>query len=124
MKIYDHEIKLNKERWKNILVGYVVGSKPYVNHLKAAVLRMWKLKSNMQVFMRDNCYFFFQLSDGVDCEMILQEGPWLFDGTLIVKRWSSDIALERDMLTMGQVSKLTHEVLVQIHHHQDVMLHW
>lgn len=28
MKVYDEEIKIKVERWKNMLVGYVVRSKP------------------------------------------------------------------------------------------------
>lgn len=32
MKIYKEEIKQHEEKWKNNPVGYVVGSKPYMQH--------------------------------------------------------------------------------------------
>lgn len=41
--IYDEDIKLNEERWKNTLVGYVVGTKTYMQHFKENSLRLWRL---------------------------------------------------------------------------------
>lgn len=53
---------------------YVVGSKPYANHIKAVVLRLWKTKPTLQIFCIKNGYFFSQFYNGEDCDGILQKG--------------------------------------------------
>lgn len=83
MKIYDDEIEINVERWKNTPVGYVVGNKPHASRLKIAVLIPQKLNSIMQIFSIGKSYFFFQLSNGEEYDRILQKGHG-FDGRLIV----------------------------------------
>lgn len=36
-----------------------------------------------------------------DCDKILSEGPWLFDGRrIVIKKWFLDVALERDLQSM------------------------
>ena len=40
-KIPKSEIKPNIEKWRNTLVGYVVGNKPFYMQLKACVTRIW-----------------------------------------------------------------------------------
>jgi len=55
------EIVENVEKWKNTLVGYVLGDKPFYMHLKAFVGRMWKPNCSLEVHSRDNGYFFFSL---------------------------------------------------------------
>ena len=51
-----------------------------------------------EVHSRENGYFFFKFGDEDECNRILQSGPWLFDGRLIIlKRWTEGIELERDL---------------------------
>ena len=86
--------------WKNTLVGYVLGNKPFYLHLKACVAKLWKPKCSMEVHSRENGYFFFKFGEEEECNRILQNGPWLFDGRLIVlKRWTEGLELERDLLS-------------------------
>lgn len=47
----------NEEQWKNTLIGYVVGSKPFIQHLKVVVIRLWKPMSNMQIISRESGFF-------------------------------------------------------------------
>jgi len=69
-------------------------------HIKASVLRMWKPKCSLDIFSRENGFFFFKFGTKEECDRILQSGPWLFDGRLIIlKNWSEDIGLERDLLS-------------------------
>ena len=36
----------------------------------------------------------------MECNRVLQSGPWLFDGRLVIlKQWTADIGLERDLLS-------------------------
>lgn len=54
----------------------------------------------MEVHSRENGYFFFKFGEEEECNRILQNGPWLFDGRLIVlKRWTEGLELERDLLS-------------------------
>lgn len=58
----------NEERWKNSLVEtveYVLECNSYVYHPKEVLLRLWTPKSNIQVFFKENDFFFFQFSNGV-----------------------------------------------------------
>lgn len=94
------EINENVKRWENTLVAYVLRSKPFYSHLKACLSRMWKLAGNLEVFSKKNWYFFFKFSLGEDCNRVLQDGPWHFDGRLIVlRKWSAEVGLTRDLLS-------------------------
>ena len=56
---------------------------------------------SLGVHSRENGCFFFKFGDGNECDRILQGGPWLFDGRLIVlRRWHEHIGLERDLLSI------------------------
>ena len=86
--------------WRNTLVGYVLGPKPFFHHLKAAVGRLWRPRGGVRVFSRENGYFFFKFDSESECDRILQDGPWLFDSQLIVlKKWSPAICLDRDVFS-------------------------
>jgi len=73
-------------------------------HLKASVTRMWKPKCSLEIFSRENGFFFFKYVTKEECDRILQSGPWLFDGKLIIlKNWLEDIGLNRDLLSTVSV---------------------
>lgn len=94
------EIEVNVQKWSNTLVGYVLGDKPFYSHLKGCVGRLWKLNCSLEIHSRENGYFFFKFGNKEEFERILNEGPWLFDGRLIIlKPWSENIGLERDLLS-------------------------
>jgi len=90
----------NVDKWNNTLVGYVVGDKPFYSQLKGCVGRLWKLSCSLEIHSRENGYFFFKFGSKDECDRVLNQGPWLFDGRLIIlKSWSENIALERDLLS-------------------------
>ena len=48
--------------------------------------------------------FFLKFSTKDECSRILQAGPWLFDGRVIIlKQWLPDIGLERELLSLVPV---------------------
>lgn len=51
------EIQANEENWNFIIVGYVMGAKPYYAHLLSFATRSWN-PSSLKLFSRDNGYFF------------------------------------------------------------------
>lgn len=39
-------------------------------------------------------------SEASDCERVLDGGPWLFDGGLmVIRKWDKEVGLERDLLS-------------------------
>jgi len=53
----------------------------------------------MDIHSRENNYFFFKFGSE-QCARVLHEGPWQFDGRLIIlKQWSESIGLDRDLLS-------------------------
>lgn len=93
-------IEDNVNKWGNTLVGYVMGNRPFYSHLKACVGRLWRTTCSLEIHSRENGFFFFKFGTKEECDRVLNEGPWLFDGRLIIlKPWSPTIGLERDILT-------------------------
>ena len=67
-------------------------------HLKACVNHLWRPGCSLDVYTRDNRRFFFKFGSKEECTRVLQTGPWLFDGRLIIlKQWRPEIGLERDL---------------------------
>ncbi|XP_020251080.1 uncharacterized protein LOC109828511 [Asparagus officinalis] len=94
------EILLNVDKWNNTLIGYVLGDKPFYSHLKGCVARLWKLSCSLDIYSRENGFFFFKFGSNEELNRVLNGGPWLFDGRLIIlKKWSENIDLERELLT-------------------------
>jgi len=49
---------------------------------------------------RENGFFFFKFGSQEECQCILQGGPWLFDGRLIIlKQWTEHLGLDRYILS-------------------------
>ena len=77
-----------------------MGNKPFFLHLKACVGRPWRPNCSLDVYSRENGFFFFKFVNKGECDRILHGGPWLFDGRLIIlKRWSESLELEPDLLS-------------------------
>jgi len=68
------------------------------------VNRLWKPNCSLDIQSRENGFIFFRFGTKEECNCVLQTGPWLFDGCLIIlKQWSPDIGLERDLLSVVPV---------------------
>ena len=56
------------------------------------MVRLWNPICSLNVHSRENEYFFFQFGEREECEIILQMGPCVFVGMLIVlRRWSEKL---------------------------------
>ena len=60
------DILPNTDKWKDMLVGYVLGDKPFYMRLKACVGTLWKPTCSLVVHSRDNGYFFFKFGDSFE----------------------------------------------------------
>lgn len=85
--------------WSNIIVRYVVGKCPYYPNLCAFACRTWCPKGKLDVFSRDNGFFLFKFGLEEDARKVLYGAPYLYDGRLLIlKQWTHNIGLERDIL--------------------------
>ena len=81
-------------------MGYVVSNKQFYLQIKACVYRIWKPSCPLEIHSRENGCFLFKFGDEAECERILRNGPWLFDGRhIVLKKWTTHIGLERDLLS-------------------------
>jgi len=63
-----------------------------------------KRYSSQDIYHRENGFFFLKFGSKDECDRTLHEGPWLFDGRLIIlKRWNESTALEKDILSSIRV---------------------
>lgn len=86
--------------WSDTLIGYVVGQRPYYNHLKNSLLHMWSPVGRIEIHARENGYFIFKFHDPIDCQKVTSEGPWMYDGRLLIlKKWSPASTFDRDVLS-------------------------
>ena len=56
----------NIERWSNTLVGYVLADKAFYSHIKACAGRLWKPSCSLEIFSRENGFFFFKFGSKED----------------------------------------------------------
>jgi len=78
----------------------VLGDRPYYDHIKACVNILWRPKCLLDIHIRENGFFFFKFGSEEECNRVLEEGPWLFDGRLVIlKKWSAQVGLDRDLLS-------------------------
>ena len=70
-KISNSEIEQNVKRWSNTLAGFVLGERPFNNHLKACVTRLWWPTCFLEIHSRENVFSFFQFGSEDECNRIL-----------------------------------------------------
>lgn len=61
-------------QWSNTLIGYVVGQRPYYNHLKSTLMCMWAPSGKLEIYARENGYFIFKFQESVDCQKVTSGG--------------------------------------------------
>ncbi|KAL2248030.1 UNVERIFIED_CONTAM: hypothetical protein Sindi_2655300 [Sesamum indicum] len=75
-------------------VGYFLGKRPYFHHLKEFVMSVWpELK---EVTGTNNGFFFLQFKSVAALKDVIEGGPWLFQGQLIVlQKWEPGMVLRK-----------------------------
>lgn len=82
----------------------MVGAKPYFVHFKAYIQRVWKSISDFEMYSREKGFFVINFKESKDIDIIIKNGPYCYDGRLIIlRRWSSDLKMDRDLLTTMQI---------------------
>lgn len=92
--------KRTETKWGCSVIAYVYGNRPSYHHFKAFVQRTWNPVSNFEIFSRNNGFFVIKFTAECDCEKAINGGPYFINGKLIIlKKWSSKIAFDRDLLS-------------------------
>lgn len=76
-KIAKTIVAKRSSKWINTLVDYVIGDKP-LSHLKKVFQQSVATNMLTRNFFKKNGFFFFTK----ECDRVMCEGPWLFDGIL------------------------------------------
>ncbi|KAK2649098.1 hypothetical protein Ddye_016587 [Dipteronia dyeriana] len=83
--------------WKNCLVGHFIEKKLPFTLVKNIAMRIWGSRGLLEVLANEKGYYFFKFSDDEACSNVLEAGPWLFTGRmLILKKWHPRLILTKD----------------------------
>lgn len=73
--------------------------RPLYLAISAFVHMAWTSVGGMEVFTRENIFFFVCFALASNLKAVLLCGPWMFDKRLVItKRWNPSISKERDLL--------------------------
>ncbi|GAA0162521.1 hypothetical protein LIER_43608 [Lithospermum erythrorhizon] len=85
-----------KERWKHMLIGYVLGLNPSFTDMEGFVKARWAELGEVRVHLMGKGLFVFQMESEEARQGALERGPWSFSWRpLILKPWSVRMALEK-----------------------------
>ncbi|KAK1282622.1 hypothetical protein QJS10_CPB22g00516 [Acorus calamus] len=94
----DYESAL--DRWNLAVVGYVVGKIPVYTPFLQFLIRLWKPKGELKLYLRGNGFFIVKFLLEEDLKKVLEGGLWSMDNRpFILQRWSPSVRMEQERLT-------------------------
>lgn len=67
---------------------------------KSYIQRVWNPVGDFEIFTRENGFFLVKFKDTQDCSSVLKNGPYFYNGKLIIVRKRSDsLKMDIDLLT-------------------------
>lgn len=84
--IKEDAIKKGGEEWKNSIMAYILGPRPYYVHFKAFLIRFFKFKGELEIFSKANAFYIITFRLEEDCGKPLEGGPYFFDGRIMVMK--------------------------------------
>ena len=83
--------------WKNCLVGYFIEKKLPFSFVNNIAKKIWGNYGLLEVLANEKGFYFFKFSDDDSCSKVLEAGPWLFAGRMIIlKKWHSRLVLTKE----------------------------
>ncbi|KAK2641983.1 hypothetical protein Ddye_023746 [Dipteronia dyeriana] len=83
--------------WKNCLVGHFIEKKLPFTLVKNIAMHIWGSCVLLEVLANEKGFYFFKFLDDEACSNVLEAGPWLFTGRmLILKKWHPRLILTKD----------------------------
>ncbi|GJW29360.1 retrovirus-related pol polyprotein from transposon TNT 1-94 [Tanacetum coccineum] len=106
-------IKAVQHKYKNSLVGFLVGKKVAFPLVKNYITNTWAKFGFKKIMGDDEWVFYFKFSSLKGLEQVLEQGPWLIRNVpLILTKWSPNMTLSKDEVTRVPVWVKMHKVLV------------
>ncbi|XP_077232003.1 uncharacterized protein LOC143865668 [Tasmannia lanceolata] len=94
------EVSTGGEKWRNCLLGFFLGKRPYFRNLKDNLTRKWKLKGEMHLMALHKGFYLFKFSCPEDCISVLETENHSYAGKpLIIKRWTPKGLLDQGKIT-------------------------
>lgn len=87
------------DRWRNCLVGHFLDKKLPYRAVRSIVMRIWKRFGIKDVMANEHGFFFFLFEHDGALSKVLEAGPWLIGGKLLVlRRWQPHMAFVKEQL--------------------------
>ncbi|KAK3193227.1 hypothetical protein Dsin_024537 [Dipteronia sinensis] len=97
----------SSKAWKNCLVGYFIEKKLPFSLVNNIAMCLWGNRGLQKVLDNDKGFFFFKFSDDEACSNVLESGPWLFAGRMVIlKKWHPRLILTKETLFKNPSSKI------------------
>ncbi|KAK3184871.1 hypothetical protein Dsin_032157 [Dipteronia sinensis] len=83
--------------WKNYLVGNFIEKKLPFSLVYNIAMRIWGNRGLLEVLANEKGFYFFKFSDDEVCSNVLEDGPWIFAGRMVIlKKWHPKLILSKD----------------------------
>lgn len=87
------------DRWKYCIVGHFLDKRLPFKTVKNIIMNIWARFGISDVLANDNGFFFFVFTHDGDLHRVLDAGPWLILGKMLVlKQWKPHVALVKEQL--------------------------
>lgn len=87
------------EQWADWVVGYFLDKKvPYLV-VKNIVTQIWRKFGIYEALSNDNGFYFFKFSQENAIRKVIEYGPWLIAGKLLIQQWRPQMRIEKAQLT-------------------------
>ncbi|KAF7146369.1 hypothetical protein RHSIM_Rhsim04G0136500 [Rhododendron simsii] len=87
------------DKWRNCLVGHFLDKKMSYRAVNSIVMRIWERFGIRAVIANEHGFFFFLFKRDGALSKVLEAGPWLIGGKLLVlKKWQPYMAFVKDHL--------------------------
>ncbi|KAK1312262.1 hypothetical protein QJS10_CPA07g00478 [Acorus calamus] len=87
------------DHWKNSLIGYVIGKKPFYKPFIEFLNRLWRPKGQLEILMRGGGFFMARFTSEEDRKSVIEGGPWLMGGRpIVLRKWTRGMKMELERL--------------------------
>lgn len=100
-KLLKTELENEEDKWKNALIGFVIGDCPGYKQMLNFVSGKWEGISLPQIFLHNDGYFIFKFASQEDMHLIWSQGPYSLNfRPLVLKPWTPNFKMSTTDLTV------------------------
>ncbi|XP_070040441.1 uncharacterized protein [Nicotiana tomentosiformis] len=95
------EVDRETEKWKHVLILYVVGSLPTIGTFERFIASNWNYIAKPKVFYHNDGCIFVRFNSIMDHDEVLYSGPHMLNNRpVIVKVWEAGFDFNKEVLRM------------------------